>query len=468
MRFTVENVCGLLIGSKLLAPDEVKAIYARWQGESGESSGDLAQFTRWLVTNQFVTHYQAALVAKGHTDGFFINQYKILDRLGRGRMAGVYRAVHQLGQIVAIKVLPPSRGKNPHILARFLREARLAVRLKHPNVVRSFQVGQYHGLHYLVMEYLEGETLDIVLQRRKRLPAQEAARLIAQALQGLQHIHEQGLVHRDLKPANLMLVPLAPKNSADTTLHATVKILDIGLGRVLNDDDPDENLTTEGTLLGTPDYLAPEQARDPRAIDIRADIYSLGCVLYQAVTGQPPFPDTNVLSQMVRHATETSKPLKELVPGVPDELQQVVNQMLAKDPAQRFATPGKAARALQAFQTGAGTPAPAIEEGPQLKKYLTWLEMHPEGRAAEPAAAVAEPVVAAAEPEPGEAAEAARPVAKPRPRPGKEVDVEMVPALPHRGIFVITNRDWFFLALGAGSVICAGMVGFALAWLLRG
>src|SRR4051812_49419936 len=123
MKFTVENVCGLLIGSKLLAADEVKVIYQRWQSESRDA-GDLAQFTRWLVSRQYVTPYQAALVAKGYTDGYFIHHYKILERLGKGRMAGVYKAVHHLGQVVAIKVLPPSRSKDPLLLARFQREAR--------------------------------------------------------------------------------------------------------------------------------------------------------------------------------------------------------------------------------------------------------------------------------------------------------------------------------------------------------
>ncbi len=260
MKFTVENVCGLLIGSKLLAADEVKTIYQRWQAESRDAVGDLAQFTRWLVSKQYVTEYQAALVAKGYTDGFFIQNYKILERLGKGRMAGVYKAVHQLGQVVAIKVLPPSRGKDPQMLARFQREAKLAVRLKHPNVVRSFQIGEFKGLHYLVMEYVEGETLDVVLQRRKKMPAAEAVRLIYQAMLGLQHIHEQELVHRDLKPANLMLTPAPARNETDTTIHATLKIVDIGLGRMLSETrDPEEGLTDEGVLLGTPDYLAPSR-----------------------------------------------------------------------------------------------------------------------------------------------------------------------------------------------------------------
>ena len=387
MKFTVENVCGLLIGSKLLTAEEVQAIYQRWKGEARDSAGDLTQFTRWLVARQYVTEYQAALVAKGYKDGFFIQHYKILQRLGKGRTARVYKAMHQLGQVVAIKVLPPSSSQDPQTLARFQREAKLAVRLKHPNVVRSFQVGQFKSLHFLVMEYLEGETLDAVLQRRKKLPAAEAVRLIHQALQGLQHIHEQGLVHRDLKPANLMLTPLTPKTDADTTLNATVKILDIGLVRLLNSTgDAEEELTIEGELLGTPDYLAPEQARDPRTSDIRADIYSLGCVLYHMLTGQPPFPDTNVLSQMIRHATELARPVKEVAAGVPEGIQQVLTRMLAKDPAQRFRSPRRAARRWKHFWP-ARKPARAADDGPQMKKYLTWVQMNVDQDPGKPAPA---------------------------------------------------------------------------------
>src|SRR5437870_13500795 len=144
---------------------------------------------------------------------------------------------------------------------------------------------------------------------------------------GLQHIHERGMIHRDLKPANLMLVP-SPEGTA---VKATVKILDIGLGRAMFDDsDMSDNmeLTGEGVLLGTPDYLAPEQARDPRTIDIRADIYSLGCVLYHTLTGQTPFPDKNILNQMIRHATEKPKPIAQFVPTIPEGVQQIVDWMM--------------------------------------------------------------------------------------------------------------------------------------------
>jgi serine/threonine protein kinase len=257
------------------------------------------------------------------------------------------------------------------MLGRFHREARLALRLKHPNIVRTFQTGTVEDLHYIVMEYLEGETLEDVLARRGKLPPGEAVRLVHQALQGLQHIHAQGLVHRDLKPSNMMLIGSSP----DSTLHATLKILDIGLGRMLFDETAGaENLTSEGVLLGTPDYMSPDQARDPRTIDIRSDIYSLGCVLYHLLSGQPPFPDTNIISQMIRHATETPKPLKVFNPAVPDGLQQIVNWMMAKEAAQRYPTPERAAQALQVFLIAGDEPLAVPEADPRMRPYLSWLE----------------------------------------------------------------------------------------------
>src|SRR5215471_3135781 len=156
MELTVQNVYGLLLRSKLLSLEEAKAMFTRWQEEAKEQSGNLARFASWMVANRYLTEYQATLLARGHAEGFFLNEYKILDRLGKGRMAGVYKARHQLGQIVAIKVLPPSKAKDTTLLGRFHREARLALRLKHPNIVRTFQTGVAAGLHYIVMEYLEG------------------------------------------------------------------------------------------------------------------------------------------------------------------------------------------------------------------------------------------------------------------------------------------------------------------------
>ncbi|MBI1918150.1 MAG: serine/threonine protein kinase [Planctomycetes bacterium] len=386
MDLTIQNVYGLLIRSRLLSLDDVKAMFARWNQEAKESATNVAQFAKWMVANKYLTEYQASLLARGHADGFFLNQYKILDRLGKGRMAGVYKAQHETGPIVAIKVLPPSKAKEPGLLARFQREARMAVKLKHPNVVRTFQVGAAQQgsasekLHYLVMEYIEGETLEDVLGRRKQFLPGEAVRLVYQALLGLEHLNEHNFVHRDLKPANLMLAYGAAPPAPDSTLAATVKILDMGLARTLSDETAPERsdepmLTSESILLGTPDYMAPEQARDARQADIRSDIYSLGCVLYHLLGGHPPFPDTNIISQMIRHATETPRPLKELNPAVPDGLQQILNWMLAKDPAERYPTPDRAASALRVFLVAGAEPAPTPEADPHMRKYLTWLEI---------------------------------------------------------------------------------------------
>jgi serine/threonine protein kinase len=509
MDFSVENLCGLLIRSKLLTPDEIKGIYQGWLDAAKDNAASAPQFLRWLISNEHLTEYQASLIGKGHADDFFLNQYKVLDRLGRGRMAGVYKAVHRLGQVVAIKVLPPSKAKDPQILGRFQREARLAAKLKHPNVVRSFQVGEANGLHYLVMEHLDGETLEDALQRRKRLPLNEAVRVIYQALTGLQHIHEQGLVHRDIKPANLMLVPGPLPGEPDSTLQTTVKILDIGLGRQLFDESSqaamlDLQLTGEGVLLGTPEYLAPEQARNPRSCDIRADIYGLGCVLYHCLAGQPPFPDTNVLSQMVRHATETPRPLRDFNPAVPDGLQQIVNWMLAKDPGKRYATPERAAQALQVFLVAGSAPAPRIEDVPQMRRYITWLETGKDDADKEPVPApvaagplavpavptLAPPVpprqVAPAQPAPSPAhrekgrkhkrhkhrAAAVAPVAPfAVPMNANDFDVELVTLPPSPQAVPpglgLSRRDWLLLGAGAGGVILAVLLGWGLAVVIK-
>jgi serine/threonine protein kinase len=520
MELSVQNVYGLLIRSQLLSIDGARAMFERWQREAKDKANQVEVFTHWLVAQGYLTEYQVALLSRGHAEGFFLNQYKILERAGQGRMAGVYKAAHELGQIVAIKVLPPSKAKDPVLFGRFQREARLAVKLKHPNIVRTFQVGQANGLNYLVMEYLDGETLDETLLRRGKLPPTEAVRIIYQVLLGLQHIHEHGLVHRDLKPSNLMLVP-RPSGQPETTLRCTVKILDIGLGRALfdeavSDQSSDPTLTVEGVLLGTPDYMSPEQARDPRGTDIRSDIYSLGCVLYHLLAGRQPFPDNNIISQMIRHATEPARPLKELNPAVPDGLQQIVNWMTAKDPAQRYPTPERAAQALQVFLVAGADQQTLLEADPKMAKYLTWVENEnsksemqmpatpPKPAAGTPAASarpqpaaggipLAMPVTApAAAPRPEKVRHkpsrgkrrskkhrhqppTAVPVAggkpsAPKEAPGQTFDVELVAAPPPvisskskpKGGFQLGRRDFLLFGTGVGGTLLA----IGLAWLL--
>jgi serine/threonine protein kinase len=381
---SVEKFCNALARSGLLPPGEVRALRQRWLQEAGPGSNG-ARFTRWLVARHYLTGFQAHRLAQGHTQHFFLDHYKILERIGRGRMAGVYKAVHESGQVVAIKVLPPSRAADPQFLGRFRREARLAWQLHHPNVVRTFQAGEADGLHYLVMEYLEGETLEELLQRRRRLPAGEALRVVYQALLGLQHLHERGLVHRNLEPANLMLVPNGGPVPLATTHTATVKLLDISLARAEFDQEEDGgdgdrlHLTHEGVLLGNAAYLAPEQAVNPHGADIRADVYSLGCILYHCLTGQPPFGNTNAVQQVIRHATDRPQPLRAFAPaaGIPEGLQQVLDWMMHRDAAQRYPTPERAAQALRAF-LGGGPEGPATPQAEApLEAYLKWLATVP-------------------------------------------------------------------------------------------
>ncbi|MGL4424418.1 MAG: serine/threonine-protein kinase, partial [Gemmataceae bacterium] len=372
---SVPEYCAVLSRSKLLPPAEVNNLYEAWRNAGSGHSTDhpVDSFRKFLVLKKYLTEYQAMMVQRGHAEGFYIGGYVILDRVGKGNMAGVYQAIHKSGQQVALKVLATSKARNPQMLGRFQREGRLLTQLNHPNIVRAYQIGTHQGLHYIAMEYLAGETVDEVIQRRQKLPPTEAARLAHQVLQGLQHLHERRMVHRDLKPANLMVIPGPGKTEATlNTLDATLKMVDIGLGRELFDDATGEHqhLTVEGTIVGTPDYLAPEQARDARTTDIRADIYSLGCVLYHLLAGRPPFSEKNIMATMVKHATEPVPPVTQFNPAVQPGLLVVLGRLLAKDPAGRYQTPGEAAQAIKPFLPSHGVPPSEAVVVPAFQRFL--------------------------------------------------------------------------------------------------
>jgi serine/threonine protein kinase len=496
---SVRDYCALLAKSKLLPAEEVESVYRQWKEETQAADDALDPFCKHLVSRRLVTEWQAGILRKGRSDGFFIADYKILDRLGRGQMGGVYRAVHGSGQMVALKVLPASRAKDPSTLGRFQRESRLLIQLDHPNVVRAFRQGDSGGINYIAMEYLEGDTLDDVLNRRKRLPWAEAVRLVHQALNGLQHLFEKRMVHRDIKPANMMLTPAPGRH--ETTLECTLKILDIGLGRELFDEETpegkiDTQLTVEGSVLGTPDYLAPEQAKDARNADIRADIYSAGCVLFHCLCGRPPFPDTNIMAQMLKHATEKPPLLSSIVADVPAGLQPVLDTMLAKFPDERYPTPAVAADALKPFLGNGGVAPAAAQLVPGFKEWLeseSRLEMtKPLPPPNKPGTAPSPALVATSGSREGTALRSgkhfpvARPAASKPPRAPavEEVDVELVPdpqfgpmPLPdvpqivaptsERPLWEFDRRDWIMLASGATGVLAAVGIGYGLARLMR-
>lgn len=505
---SVPEYCAAIGRSKLLPETALRDVRAKWKTDPKASDADVDGFRKFLVREKVLTEYQAALIQRGRAEGFLIGEYVIQERIGSGQSAGVYKAKHKSGQVVALKVLPGSKAKEPNTLNRFQREGRLLTQLDHPNAVRAFQVGQGGGAHFIVMEHLEGETLDAVLERRKKLPVGEGLRLVHQAFQGLQHLHEKRMVHRDMKPANLMLTP-TPK--ADT-LACTVKILDVGLGRELFDEaspvTQDLHLTSEGALLGTPDYLAPEQARDARSSDIRADIYSLGCVLYHLLAGHPPFTDKNVMAQMVKHATSPVTPLRELVPEVSPGLSAAVDKLLSKKADDRPQTPAEAAELLAPFLATAGT---AAESAPVLPAFKEWLEtesameLPPEVMKAAAAVAatpytppgatpvaiatpVAQPVARRSSPE---VKPVAKPVAKPAGSgttpalavaatpPPVQINVELVD-LPEsttntdedddepRGLLELDGRDWLFLGAGGFLMLLAIGLGYAVTRLAGG
>lgn len=499
---TVPDYCAAVVRSKLLREDELTGLRKRWQSNGGVDA-DVDGFRKLLVREKLLTDYQAALIQRGRADGFVVGDYVILDRVGKGQTAGVYKAVHKSGQVVALKVLSASKARDQHVLNRFLREGRLLTQLDHPNVVRAYQVGQAGSVHFIVMEHVDGDTLDEVLERRKKLPPAEAVRLTRQAYSGLQHLHERRMVHRDLKPANLMLSPVG---KADTT-DATVRILDIGLGRELFDDaapsTQDLQLTGEGALLGTPDYLAPEQARDARTVDIRADIYSLGCVLYHMLTGRPPFGERNVMAQMLQHATAKPKSLVECGVAAPLGLQAALDKLLAKKPEDRPQTPEEAAQLLAPFLPAAAVEAEKVAVLPAYRQWLESesafelpLDVRPAAPAAKPAAPAAKP--APAKPATGsapavavksgtatapgtpappvKAASASAPALPPEPM----INVELVqwpspaPAQPlpkrrsedeedEKSPFELGRRDFVMMGLGAVGVLLAVGFGYALA-----
>jgi serine/threonine protein kinase len=474
---TVPEYVALLSRSKLLPPEEVAELQRKWPGPDA----DLENFRKHLVAGRHLTEYQSVMLQRGHADGFFVGGYVILDRIGKGQSAGVYKAVHRSGQVVALKVLAGSKAKNPHVLSRFQREGRLLTQLNHPNVVKAFQLGQAGDVHYIAMEHLEGETLEDVLDRRKKLPWAEATRVVSQMLTGLEHLHGKKMVHRDAKPANMMVIRPQGGGKTDTTLDSTIKIVDIGLGREMFDEDDaqtrDIALTQEGALLGTPDYPAPEQARDARNADIRADVYAAGCVLYHCLTGRPPFSERNLMAQMVKHATTKPEPILKLTPDVPPGLQAVVDRMLQKDPADRYQTPGEAATALEPF-------LPADNAGPEdsqlLPAYKEWLETESEMEMPLEVKAILQKT-APKPSKPGTSPAVTLPPKKDKEKDSDdpEIDVELITLPPPVVVkdtedaneplspLPQTRRDWMLFGAGCGVALLAVGLGFGLAQLAK-
>lgn len=279
------------------------------------------------------------------TQPLSLGQYQLLDELGRGGMGRVYKALHTImGREVALKVISPELVRDPVAIAWFLREVRASTQLNHPNIVMAYDANEADGLYFLVMEYVHGVTLDALVKQKGPLSIPYACALMRQAVLGLQHAHEKGMVHRDIKPSNLLI----PTPKGDPSSEVLVKILDFGLARLQGKSKGDTiALRGEAGVLGTPDYIAPEQSRDIHAADIRSDLYSLGCVFYFTLTGRVPFPGDNAMEKLIKHLMEQPEPLEKVRPEVPAELAAIVRRLMAKDPADRYQTPAALARELE-------------------------------------------------------------------------------------------------------------------------
>ncbi|HZV03976.1 MAG TPA: protein kinase [Gemmataceae bacterium] len=309
-----------------------------------------------LVRDGLLTQFQAEHVLQGKWRGFSLGKYKVLERLGAGGMGTVYLCEHKLmRRRVAVKVLPAARAQDSASLERFYREARVVAALDHPNIVRAYDIDQDDKLHFLVMEHVDGSSLQEIVKKAGPMDVLRACHYIRQSALGLQHAHDcAGIVHRDIKPGNILV-----------DRNGVVKLLDMGLARFFFDEEDVLTKKYDENVLGTADYLAPEQALDSHSVDIRADIYSLGATFYFCLTGRTPFAEGTVAQKLIWHQTRQPKPIRQIRPEVPEGIVAIVEKMMAKDPNQRPQTPHEVSELLLPW-TQTPIPPPPEHEMPQL------------------------------------------------------------------------------------------------------
>ena len=301
-----------------------------------------------------------------------LGEYKVLEEVGEGAMGRVLKAQHQrMDRIVALKVLASHLVDSPKAVQRFHREAKMAAQLAHPNIVTAYDAGEQDGVYYLVTEYVEGKNLSVLVQEHGPTGWRRAVDWIVQAARGLGHAHEHGVIHRDVKPSNLMLATSMPGSSGGT--EPTIKILDLGLARTVvpaSNALTCEQLTVTGQLLGTCEYLAPEQAENPRKADERADIYALGCTMYYVLTGRPPYGGSTDVSILLAHRHHKVPSLLDVSGEVPNELDRVFQKLLAKRPEDRFQSMQEVIDALELVGMSSGSNR--VPFGGLLKRNVFW------------------------------------------------------------------------------------------------
>jgi serine/threonine protein kinase len=335
---------------------------------AADSSEGVLGLSRALVKAGKLTPYQAAAVYQKKSRGLLIGNYLILDKIGQGGMGMVFKARHRkLGRVGALKILPPSFARDTASVMRFRREFEAAGRLKHLNLVAAFEADEDRGVHFLVMDYVQGINLDRVVGQQGPLSVSKAVDYLIQSARGLEAAHEKGIIHRDIKPGNLML-----------DHGGTVRVLDLGLARIVDANNPFSKstagrLTQSGMYMGTIDYMAPEQAEDSHRVDHRADIYSLGCTLFFLLTGREPFAVGTILKRMVAHQEHPAPSLRAVRPDVSPALEGAYQKMMAKRPDDRPSSMTEVIALLQAskLSTDAAVekvaPPPKSRHKPEVK-----------------------------------------------------------------------------------------------------
>jgi serine/threonine-protein kinase len=326
------------------------AQFARAAASISPATTTAEQTAEYLVATGVLTRFQADRLLAGRTDGFVLGHYVIQEQVGRGSAGRVYKALHRtMNRPVAVKVLNAELTQAAETRQAFQREVRAAARLNHPNIVTAYDANEVGDRSYLVTEFVDGPTAEAMVRERGPLPVAEACEIVRQVAVGLQHAHELGMVHRDLKPANLLVA-----RASKTLPGCVVKIADFGMARLVASAQP----RSGRLLVGTADYVAPEQATNPQHADHRADLYSLGCVLYHLLAGRPPFAGGTTDAKVSRHQFEPPAPVEWVRTDVPPAVAEVVARLLAKDPNARY----QSAAAVASRLDGLAAEAVVVEE----------------------------------------------------------------------------------------------------------
>jgi serine/threonine-protein kinase len=350
---------------RLLVPEQLDEVTRTLWPRSPDSRA----LAKELIQRDWLTPYQVNQLFQGRGDGLVLGQYVLLERLGEGGMGQVFKARHHgLGRVVALKLIRKDRLTSPGAVRRFHHEIQAAARLGHPNVVQAYDAGEVNGQHFYIMEYVPGTDLAKLVRKSGALPVPQACDYVRQAALGLQHAHEQGMIHRDIKPGNLLLT--TRPGTAGRPPEEIVKVLDMGLALISRPDgdghagssssSSGSELTREGVVVGTADYMAPEQALSSHDVDIRADLYALGCTLYYLLAGRVPFPGRNAAERLLKHHLEAPPPPEQFRPGLCPAVAAVVNRLMAKKPADRYQTPAEVADALGEALRGGAADVPLV------------------------------------------------------------------------------------------------------------